>query len=220
MNYRFQWAAPLRSLPDMLAGALVTLETSLLAVVMGIAIAVLLALCSRSGNGLLKSVAAVWVSIARNTPALFQIYMVYFGLGSLGIQLDSYPSLIIGITFNNAGYLTEAFRGGLGAVPETQVRAARSLGMGPSTVFSTIVMPQVFRVVFYPITNQMIWSILMTSLGVVVGMTDDLMGVTQQLNVLTFRTFEFFSIAAVIYYLLAKGVAVSARLLAYRLFRY
>ncbi len=220
MNYRFQWATALRSLPDMLAGALVTLETSLLALVMGIAIAIVLALCSRSRNRLLTSVAAVWVSIARNTPALFQIYMVYFGLGSLGIQLDSYPSLILGITFNNAGYLTEAFRVSIGAVPETQVRAARSLGMKSSTVFTSIVLPQVLRVVFYPITNQMVWSILMTSLGVVVGMTDDLMGVTQQLNVLTFRTFEFFSVAAVIYYLLAKGVAVSARLMAYRLFRY
>ena len=220
MNYRFQWTTVLRSLPEMLQGALVTIEISVLALVMGIVIAVVLALCSRSTSRFLRSMAAIWVSIARNTPALFQIYMVYFGLGSLGVQLDSYPSLIIGITFNNAGYLTEAFRSGLGAIPDTQVKAARSLGMGPSTVLHAIVLPQVFRVVFYPITNQMVWSILMTSLGVVVGMTDDLMGVTQQLNVLTFRTFEFFSIAAVIYYLLAKGVAVSARLLAYRLFRY
>lgn len=127
---------------------------------------------------------------------------------------------MVGVTFNNAGYLAEAFRGGLKAIPATQIRAARSLGMTAASVFISIVLPQLFRVVFYPITNQMVWAILMTSLGVVVGLTDDLMGVTQQLNVVTFRTFEYFALAAILYYLLAKSVTVTARLLASRLFRY
>ena len=64
------------------------------------------------------------------------------------------------------------------------------------------------RVVFHPMTNQMVWAILMTSLGVIVGLNTDLTGVTQDLNVQTFRTFEFFAIAAVIYYLIAKLVTL------------
>ncbi|TGV49539.1 ABC transporter permease subunit, partial [Mesorhizobium sp. M2D.F.Ca.ET.160.01.1.1] len=92
----------------------------------------------------------------------------YFGLGSLGIFLDSFPALLAGMTFNNAGYLAETFRGGLHADPETQIRAARSLGMGPIQAFRLIVLPQLFRVVFHPLTNQMVWSILMTSLGDIV----------------------------------------------------
>jgi polar amino acid transport system permease protein len=76
------------------------------------------------------------------------------------------------------------------------------------------------RVVFYPLTNQMVWALLMTSLGVVVGLTSDLTGITQALNVKTFRTFEFFAIAAVLYFVLAKLVVLIARLLAWRLFRY
>jgi polar amino acid transport system permease protein len=128
--------------------------------------------------------------------------------------------LLSAITFNNTGYLTETFRGGLRAVPGTQMRAARSLGMGQFQAFRLIVLPQMFRVVFPPLTNQMVWAILMTSLGVVVGLTDDLTGVTQDLNVRSFRTFEFFAIAAVLYYLMTKLVIGSARLMAWRLFRY
>lgn len=220
MNYTFHWLPAFRALPDMLWGALVTLELAVVSMLLGTALAVPLALAATSRHMALRGFATGWVEMARNTPALFQIYMAYFGLGSLGIHLDSFVALIAGITFNNAGYLAETFRGGLRAVPPTQLRAARSLGMGPVQAFRLIVMPQMFRIVFYPLTNQIVWAILMTSLGVIVGVNSDLTGVTQDLNVRTFRTFEYFAIAAVIYYAIAKLVTLSARLLAWRLFRY
>ena len=80
--------------------------------------------------------------------------------------------------------------------------------------------PQLLRIVFYPLTNQMVWAVLMTSLGIVVGLNNDLTGVTQGYNVLTFRTFEYFSLAAIIYYVIAKLIILTARLMAWRLFRY
>ncbi|HEV7318760.1 MAG TPA: ABC transporter permease subunit, partial [Ensifer sp.] len=129
-------------------------------------------------------------------------------------------ALLVGIAFNNAGYLAENFRGALKAIPETQTRAGRSLGMTSVQAFRYIVMPQMLRIAFLPVTNQMVWAILMTSLGVTVGMNTDLAGITQELNARSFRTFEFFAIAAVIYYLIAKAVTLGARLLAARMFRY
>ena len=159
-------------------------------------------------------------SAARNTPSLFQIYILYFGLGSFGLHVSSWIALLAGITFNNAGYLAENFRGGLKAVPETQIRAARSLGMSALQGYRLIVVPQLLRIVFYPLTNQMVWAVLMTSLGVIVGLNNDLTGVTQDYNVKTFRTFEFFALAAVIYYAIAKVIVLAARLMAWRLFRY
>jgi len=66
----------------------------------------------------------------------------------------------------------------------------------------------------------MVWAILMTALGLTVGLDSDLAGVTQQFNVLTYRTFEYFSVAAVLYYLITKLLMLAARLLAWRLFRY
>ena len=219
-NYSFHWRPALQALPQMLQGALVTVELAVLSMLIGVAIGVVLALMRTSGNKYLDYLALVWIEVARNTPALFQIYMAYFGLGQLGIRIDSFTALLAGITFNNAGYLAETFRGGLRAVPPTQARAARSLGFSAPAAFRLIVFPQMLRAVFYPIRIQAVWAILMTSLGVVVGLNTDLTGVTQRFNVLTFRTFEYFAIAAVLYYLIAKFVTLSARLLAWRLFRY
>jgi polar amino acid transport system permease protein len=219
-NYTFHWYQAFRALPDMLQGALVTLEVAILSMVIGVAFAVLLAVGRMSENRIARGAATSWIEVARNTPALFQIYMAHFGLGAFGIHLSPFIALLAGITFNNAGYLAETFRGALRAIPPTQTRAARSLGMGPIRAFWSVVLPQMFRISFPPMTNQMVWAILMTSLGITVGLATDLAGVTQELNVRTFRTFEFFAMAAVIYYLIAKAVMLGARLIAWRLFRY
>lgn len=219
-GYTFQWKQALARLPQMLDGAAVTLQIALLSMALGILLAIILTLFRLSGNRVLSGFATAWVEIARNTPALFQIYMAHFGVASFGIHFSPFTSLLIGITFNNAGYLAENFRGALKAIPDTQPRAGRSLGMTPLQSFRYVVMPQMLRIAFLPMTNQMVWAILMTSLGVTVGMNTDLYGVTQDLNALTFRTFELFAIAAVIFYLMTKTVQLGARLLAARMFRY
>ncbi|WP_294642430.1 amino acid ABC transporter permease [uncultured Aureimonas sp.] len=219
-GYTFRWNQAFQALPRMLDGALVTLEIALLSMAIGVAVAVALTLFRRSESRILRAFATSWVEIARNTPALFQIYMAHFGLGAFGIHLSPFTSLLAGIAFNNAGYLAENFRGALKGIPDTQIRAGRSLGMTSLQAFRLIVLPQMLRIAFLPATNQMVWAILMTSLGVTVGMNTDLAGVTQELNARSFRTFEFFSIAAVIYYVIAKVVTLAARLLASRLFRY
>lgn len=220
MNYTFHWNQALKVLPQMLEGALVTLQIALLSMLIGLACAFVLTLFRRSGSRVLDGIATTWVEVARNTPALFQIYMAHFGLGNFGIHLSPYTALLAGITFNNAGYLAENFRGALKAIPETQIRAARSLGMTSLQAFRLIVVPQMLRVAFLPMTNQMVWAILMTSLGITVGMNSDLAGVTQELNARSFRTFEFFAMAAVIFYLMTKAVTLAARIIAARLFRY
>lgn len=219
-NYTFHWNQALKALPQMLEGALVTLHIAGLSMAIGLACAIGLTVFRLSESRLLRGIASVWIETARNTPALFQIYMAHFGLGSFGIHLSPFTSLLAGIAFNNAGYLAENFRGALKAIPDTQTRAARSLGMTPFQAFRLIVVPQMLRIAFLPMTNQMVWAILMTSLGVTVGMNMDLAGVTQELNARSFRTFEFFGIAAVIFYLLTKAVTLAARAIAWRMFRY
>jgi His/Glu/Gln/Arg/opine family amino acid ABC transporter permease subunit len=219
-DYSFRWNTALKALPDMLAGSWITVETAVLSMVLGVLIALGLTAMRTSQHVLLRAISNSWVSIARNTPALFQIYMLYFGLGAFDLHISSWIALMAGITFNNAGYLAENFRGGLKAIPETQTRAARSLGLSAFQAYRLIVVPQLLRIVFYPLTNQMVWAVLMTSLGIVVGLNNDLTGVTQGYNVLTFRTFEYFALAAVIYYAITKCIILAARLVAWRLFRY
>ncbi|PWR04305.1 ABC transporter permease [Meridianimarinicoccus roseus] len=219
-DYTFQWGQAMARLPRMLDGAVVTMQIAVLSMALGIALAILLTVLRLSGSRPLMAVATTWVEIARNTPALFQIYMAHFGVASFGLYLSPFASILVGITFNNAGYLTENFRGALKAIPDTQSRAGRSLGMSQIQAFRYIVMPQMLRISFLPMTNQMVWAILMTSLGVTVGMNSDLYGVTQDLNALTFRTFELFAIAAVIFYVITKTITLGGRLIASRLFRY
>lgn len=220
IQYSFHWHQAFAALPDMLKGCEVSLKLAVLSMAMGVPIALTLAAVRQARTPAFAAIASAWVSVARNTPALLQVYFLYFGFGAFGIHVSSWAALLGGIAFNNAGYLAENFRGGFNAIPEAQMKAARSLGLSERQAYLHVIFPQLLRIVFPPITNQMIWALLMTSLGVAVGLNSDLTGVTQEYNVRTFRTFEFFSIAAVLYYVMAKLLLLGTRLASWRLFRY
>jgi polar amino acid transport system permease protein len=205
-------------MPQLLNGAFVTLHVSVLAMLLGVVIAILLAIAKMNNTKFFSQVATVWVEIARNTPALFQIYMAYFGLGAFGIHLSPYAAVLCALVFINAGYLTETFRGGLQSIPSTQYSASKSLGMTSIQCYQYIILPQMLRRIYHPMTNQFVWSILMSSLGIRVGMSE-LSGTTQRLQSLSFRTLEFFIVAAVMYFVITKLVLFGSSLLARRLFK-
>ena len=219
MDYTFHWRPVFRKLPDLLEAALVTLEVAVLSMLIGILIGLVLALIRMSGRRSTVWFAVGWIEIARNTPALLQLFFFGFGLGAFGFHLSPYMIVLCGLSFNNAGYLAENFRGGFNAIPDTQYRAARSLGMTAIQTYARIIIPQVFRIVYYPMTNQMVWAVLMSSLGMLVGFRE-LTGETQFLASKTFRIFEYFLFTAAIYYGLVKIILGASRLIAWRLFRY
>jgi len=218
MEYVFHWNIVFQKMPQLLHGAFVTLHLSVSAMLIGIVIAVLLAIAKMSKSRIYSLPATIWVEIARNTPALFQIYMAYFGLGALGIHLSPYVAVLSALIFVNAGYLTETFRGGFQSIPETQYNASKSLGMSSIQVYRYIILPQMFRRIYHPMTNQFVWSILMSSLGILVGM-NELSGETQRLQSLSFRTLEFFIVAAIMYFIITKFVLLSASLVSKKLFK-
>lgn len=218
MEYAFHWNTVFQKMPQMLHGAFVTLHLSVFAMLIGIVLAVLLAIAKMSSSRIYSLPATIWVEIARNTPALFQIYMAYFGLGAFGIHLSPYFAVLSALVFVNAGYLTETFRGGFQSIPKTQYSASKSLGMNSIQVYLYIILPQMFRRIYHPMTNQFVWSILMSSLGILVGM-NDLSGETQRLQSLSFRTLEFFIVAAIMYFIITKFVLLSAALMSKRLFK-
>jgi polar amino acid transport system permease protein len=187
--------------------------------VIGIVIGLCLALIRLKMRGPLRWFASSWIELARNTPALFQLFFFGFGLGAFSIHLTPYTIVLAALTFNCAGYLAENFRGGFQAIPPTQVRAARSLGMTATQAYLRIVIPQVLRMVYYPITNQMVWAVLISSLGMLVGFRE-LSGETQFFASRTYRIFEYFAVTAVIYYIIVKIILLISRLLAMKLFRY
>ena len=218
MDYEFHWIIVFQKMPEMLQGAFVTLHVSVLSMLIGILIAVMLAIAKLNNIRPFSYLAVTWIEIARNTPALFQIYMAYFGLGAFGIHLSPYAAVLCALVFVNAGYLAETFRGGFQSIPETQYSASKSLGMSSFQVYRYIILPQMFRRIYHPMTNQFVWSILMSSLGILVGMSE-LSGETQRLQSLSFRTLEFFIVAAFLYFVITKLVLFSSSLVARRVFR-
>lgn len=217
MDYNFHWNVVFQNMPQLLNGAFVTLHVSVLAMLLGVVIAILLAIAKMNNTRFFGQIATVWVEIARNTPALFQIYMAYFGLGAFGIHLSPYFAVLFALVFINAGYLTETFRGGFQSIPGTQYSASKSLGMTSIQTYRYIILPQMLRRIYHPMTNQFVWSILMSSLGILVGMSE-LSGTTQRLQSLSFRTLEFFIVAAIMYFIITKLVLFGSSLLARRLF--
>ena len=218
-EYNFHWRPVFKSLPNLLEASLTTLQVASLAMLLGIIFGLILAVCRLNNRGLSYWIATVWVELARNTPALFQLFFFGFGLGALGIHFSPYVIVLAGLTFNTAGYLGENFRGGFQASPSTQLRAARSLGMNSWQAYTKVLIPQVFRLVYYPMTNQFVWVVLMSSLGMLVGLRE-LTGETQFFASRTYRIFEYFAVTAVIYYVMVKVILGISKLFATRLFRY
>jgi hydroxyproline transport system permease protein len=216
LDYTFYWSMVWPKLPEMIDGALLTIGTTALSILLGTLLALPLALMRRTSRGLPYKFSTAWVELSRNTPALFQIYMAYFGLGAIGIHVPGLIALLVAITFNNAGYLAEVFRGGLASVAPTQFSASRSLGMTATQGYRHVIFPQVFVLVFYPYVNQLNWALLNTSLGMIIGVRE-LTGATQAAQSESFRTFEFFIVAATMYYTISKLVTYGARLSAWRL---
>ncbi|GGY07983.1 ABC transporter permease [Litchfieldella qijiaojingensis] len=219
MDYNFHWRPVFRALPDLFEAALITLEISTLSILLGIVLGMVLAISKMKGPWPLRALAIGWIEIARNTPALFQLFFFGFGLGAFGLHLSPYMIVLIGLTYNNAGYLAETFRGGINAVPETQVKAGRSLGMTATQVFTRIIAPQVLKIVYHPMTNQFVWAVLMSSLGMLVGFRE-LSGETQFFASKTFRIFEYFAVTALIYYVIVKIILGVSKLIAWRAFRW
>lgn len=196
-----------------------TMEVAVLAMLVGIVLGLVLAVIRMSGMRSVTWIAVTWIELARNTPALLQLFFFGFGLGAFGFHLSPFLIVLCGLSFNNAGYLAETFRGGFTVIPSTQVKAARSLGLTLGQTYIRIVIPQVLRIVYHPMTNQMVWSVLMSSLAMLVGYRE-LAGETQFLASKTYRIFEFFLVTAAIYYVIVKFILGVSRLVSWRLFRY
>jgi hydroxyproline transport system permease protein len=210
-GYQFYWSIVWAAMPQLLSGAWVSLQITILSLVIGTLIALPMAVARQHGTGWAYRFSTAWVELSRNTPVLFQVYMIYFGLGALGLNISSYLSILAAISFNNAGYLAEIFRGGLTAIPRQQMSGARSLGMTSFQGFVHIIFPQMFKIIFFAYVTQAIWGMLNTSLGMLVGLKE-LAGTAQYAQSVSFRTFEFFIVTAGIYYAMAKLVQLSAQL--------
>jgi His/Glu/Gln/Arg/opine family amino acid ABC transporter permease subunit len=153
-----------RFLPILLEGALVSAEVTAGALVVATCLGLLLALASLAHNRLLYGLARSWIELIRGTPALTQLFVLYFGLADYGLQLPPLTAAIVGLGINGSAYLAEIFRSGIQAVGHGQREAALSLGLTPFWTGRDVVLPQAARMMVPPFVNYGVQLLKDTSL--------------------------------------------------------
>lgn len=185
-------------IPFMLKAAVVTVQLSVVSILIGLVLGLIIALMKISHFKVLSLIADFFLWIIRGTPMLVQLFIVYFGLPQIGIELSPFISSVIALGINSAAYIAEIYRGGILSVPKGQVEAAESLGMRYPTIMKKIILPQAIRVSVPSLGNQAIMMLKDSSLASLVTVTE-LMMVSQRFASTNFAFIEFYIAAAGFY---------------------
>jgi polar amino acid transport system permease protein len=202
LGYVFHFGVVWDARDELLWGALLTLRLSALSMVLSLIIAVFGALARTSGPAPLRALVAAYVELIRNTPFLVQIFMIFFGLPTIGLRLDANSAALIAMVMNGSAYTIEIVRAGIEAVGQGQVEAAGALGLRRLQTFRLIVLPQALRTVIAPLGSQFILIMLNSSVCSVIS-ADELTAAAEDIQSRTFRAFEAFIAATVIYFILS-----------------
>jgi polar amino acid transport system permease protein len=159
----------------------------------------------------------VYIEAIRNTPVLLQIFIVFFGLPSLGITLNAYTAGVIALGVNVGAYLAEVFRAGIQSVPRGQLEAASILGLERSQIFIEVVLPQAARAVYPAIVNNLIQLLLGTSLLSAIALPE-LSGTATVINARTLLYIQTFSITLIAYLFLSNLLSWLAGQIGVRVF--
>ena len=184
----------------LIEGALVTLGLTVFSMFFGLILGFVIAVMRMSKYRFLSAPAYFYTWIMRGTPLLVQLIIIYTGLPQLGIKFSVVESTLIGLTLNEAAYLSEIVRAGIAAVSRGQVNAARAIGMTPFQVMRYVVAPQAFRIIIPPLGNSVNGVLKTTSIASIISM-EELLRRTQVLIQERFLVLELFVVAA-IYYLI------------------
>ena len=213
----YEWLTLAGYWNDFVRAAWLTLQITLLAFILAMLLGLLTALASASRVGLLRAIASVYIEAIRNTPVLLQIFIVFFGLPSLGVTLNAYTAGVIALGVNVGAYLAEVFRAGIQSVPRGQLEAASILGLGRSQIFVEVILPQAARAVFPAIVNNLIQLLLGTSLLSAIALPE-LSGTATVINARTLLYLQTFTITLIAYLVLSSVLSWIAGQIGTRVF--
>ncbi|MFH6635192.1 amino acid ABC transporter permease [Streptococcus suis] len=193
------WQLLLDSFSQILVpGLLVTIPLTILSFTFGLLIAIGTALVQIAQIPILKQVARFYIWVVRGTPLLVQLYVIFFGLPSLGIVLDAFPSAVLVFSVNTGAYAAETIRASIESVPKGQLEAGYSVGMSFAQTMRRIILPQAFRVAFPPLSNTLIGLVKDTSLAANITVLEMFMA-TQQIAARTYEPFALYCEVALVY---------------------
>src|SRR6516162_5757054 len=202
----FDWGAIWYAAPYMLKGAAVTLEISACAMVLATLIGLVMGLVSVSDLTVLRPLVRAYVYFIRGTPALVQIFLVYFALPRIGLELSAFWSGVVALAFNSAGFVAEIVRAGLQSIDPGQGEAALSIGMTARQSIIFILLPQSLRRITPPLTNEVITLVKTSSLLSVISITE-LTRSAQVIIAERFTPFELYAELAVYYLVIISVLA-------------
>nr|WP_286209164.1 amino acid ABC transporter permease [Azospirillum sp. A1-3] len=186
----------------MLDGAWLTVRLSFGAMAIGLVIAIVCALGKTSGPKPVRWLINAYIEVIRNTPFLVQIFLIFFGLPSIGLRLSPDVAALIAMVVNVGAYATEIIRAGIESIHKGQIEAGLALGLRPLQVFRYVVLKPALRTVYPALTSQFI--LLMLSSSVVSAISaDELTSVANNIQSQTFRSFEIYIVVTGIYLVLA-----------------
>ncbi|HEY9738549.1 MAG TPA: amino acid ABC transporter permease [Trichocoleus sp.] len=197
----------LASLPSLLRGAVVTLQLTASAVVLGLIGGMLLGIARLSRLTPLRWLSRAYIDFFRGTPLLVQIFMIYFGIPALvrsvglTFTFDRWAAAVLALSLNSAAYLAEIVRAGIQSIEIGQREAAESLGLGPNQTMRYIIFPQAFRRMIPPLGNEFITLLKDTSLVAVIGF-EELFRRGQLIVATSYRAFEIYISVALVYLVL------------------
>ena len=196
--------------PFFLQAAWVTIELSVLTTLLGLACGTIGAAARLSRLWIIRMIGASYVSVFRGTPALIQLFILYFGGPQIGIQLDAFQAGVIGLGVNIGAYMTETIRGAIISVDKGQMEAARTLGLSGPQAMRKIVLPQAFRLMIRPLGVNINALIKGTALVAAISVIE-LTYTAQRFIGSTYKPFEMFLLAGVLYMIIiyATGQVIS-----------
>ncbi|MBB3773626.1 polar amino acid transport system permease protein [Angulomicrobium tetraedrale] len=195
--------------PGFAAASGLVLVLSVLAIVVSWICGLVAALAKTSRFSALRRASEFYIWFIRGTPTLIQIFIIYFGLPQMGLRLSPFVAGVIALGVNGGAYVAEIVRAGLSAIPKGQMESAQALGMSRWHMMSRIILPQVFRVILPPVTNEAITMVKNTSLLSTITVVE-LTLYSQTIIATTFRPFEFYIATALIYLVMTSLISQAA----------
>jgi polar amino acid transport system permease protein len=195
----------LKVYPFFLKAAWVTVELSVLTTALGLICGGLGAAARLSRHPVLRALGAAYVSIFRGTPALIQLFILYFGGPQVGIQLDAFQAGVIGLGVNIGAYMTETIRGAIISVDKGQTEAARTIGLSRFQTMLYVVLPQAARLMIRPLGVNINALIKGTALVAAISVVE-LTYTAQRYIGSTYKPFEMFLLSGTLYMIIIYGV--------------
>ena len=208
------------SLQPLLEGALVyTLPLSLITFVLGLILAVLTALARISTVKPFQWIARFYVSAIRGTPLLVQLFILFYGLPSVGIVIDPFPAAVIGFSLNVGAYASEVIRAAILSIPKGQWEAAHMIGMSYSQTLRRVILPQATRVSIPPLSNTFISLVKDTSLASLILVTE-MFRRAQEIAATNYEFLLLYTEVAIIYWIICFFLSLIQGRLEHRFDRY